>query len=79
MQDRLLQFQLTSVLATLAGCVGIALVVLNFFIIGDDWGDVGTTFVALACVLRIRSWFCRMGQREHNAFELGRDSVRSLR
>lgn len=79
MQDRHFQIQLTSTLAALSGCVGIALVVVNFFVDGDDFGNAGLLFACIAAVLRIRSWFVRMGQRERNAFEIGRDSVRSLR
>ena len=79
MQDRHFQIHLTSVLAAISGCVGIALVVANFWFEGDNVGIAAIPFIAVAAVLRIRGWFVRMGQRERNAYEVGRDSVRSLR
>lgn len=79
MHDRTTAISLTQLCAATLGFLGLALVIANCWMPNDDLGFLSVPFVAGAALLRIRSWFCLMTQRERNAFEIGRDSVRSLR
>ena len=78
MHDPRTTINVTKVLAALCGTAGLALVVLNFWQGDDDsLGILGLTCIATGAVLRIRSWFVAVCERERNAFRLGRDYQRS--
>lgn len=55
-----------------------AFVVLNF-IFDPPFGEVGVLLAIAGSVLQVRGYFCAMQAREREAYELGRESVRSLR
>lgn len=58
--------------------LGLSLVVLGFFV-GSSLGQLGIIVAMVAAVLNVRGFFCSLQRREIAAFELGRDSVRSIR
>lgn len=70
-------FSATSTIAAILWAVGAIFIGLSFFHV-SAFGQVGIYFAAAAGTCQIRGFICSLRQRERNAFELGRDSVRSI-
>lgn len=86
MHDHSMQFSTTKGLAVIVGAIGIGLLVANLFTTArnDHVGLLGVPFICASSVLWVRSFLCRMEERERAAFEVGRQvgggaEVRSLR
>lgn len=54
------------------------LVCLGIFT-GHNLGQLGLLFGVVAATLTVRGWICELGRREREAYEIGRESVRSIR
>lgn len=57
---------------------GLALVLVGLFT-RHEVGQLGLIVAMIAAVLNVRGFFVCLEQREHAAFDLGRNSVRSIR
>ena len=62
----------TRVAAVLLWTIGIALAGVNVTV-DIDLGALGVIAACGGAVLNVRGYFCRLEDRERNAFELGRD------
>lgn len=64
--------------------VGTVMILIGL-VTDHELGQVGILLAMIAAVLNVRGFFCSLGERERNAFELGRDfgqhmaEVRTLR
>lgn len=74
MNERNLNLPITTVLFAASACIALGLIGVNFLRADEHLGFLAMPFLALAVVLRIRSWFCLMTERERDAFILGRES-----
>lgn len=74
MNERSLNVPIASTLSVVAAIIAVGLIGANFFRPDEHLGFLAMPFLALAVVLRIRSWFCVMSERERDAFLLGRES-----
>lgn len=79
MHDRSLHFSYTGALATIAGFIALVLIVLTFICQNYALGFLSMHFAVGSALFRVRSWFCAMGEREMEAFNLGRQSGPELR
>lgn len=68
----------TTALAMLLWPAGFLLIILDLMT-GWEAGELGLFLAGAAGVLNIRGFFCDLRYREREAYEIGRDSVRSLR
>lgn len=55
-----------------------ALLIIWHMVSGDPTGSLGLFLAGVGGVLTIRSFFCAQARRECAAFELGRESVRTI-
>jgi hypothetical protein len=58
--------------------LGVGLVVFGFFA-DHAFGQLGIIVAMVAAVLNVRGFFCCLERRERQVFEMGQDSVRSIR
>lgn len=65
-------------IASVLWAVGLGLIVLGL-ITKHDFGQLGLAAVCGACTWQVRGYICGLTWREREAFELGKDSVRSIR
>lgn len=67
----------TTAAAVLLWTLGLTLVLLDLF--GHvETGELGIYATGGAMVLNIRSFFCQQREREREAYDLGRETVRRL-
>lgn len=62
--------------------IGLGLVIADVIFANHNDHGLGPLGVVLAiggATLNVKAWMCHLLEREINAFELGRDSVRTLR
>lgn len=79
MNDRCTEISLTKAAAAMAGTLGIILLLANVLVSGEDLGFLGLAAIAVAAVLRIRSYCVSIAEMQRNAFELGREAERVSR
>lgn len=81
MRDHRFQISTTKGGALTLGAIGMGLLIANVFTTSrnDHVGLLGIPFICASAVLWVRSMLCSMAERERNAFDLGKDSVRSIR
>lgn len=51
---------------------------IGFGFLSQSWTMAGVVFIAVAHLQGMRCWMTRSRELERNAFDLGRDSVRSI-
>lgn len=54
-------------------------VALSLFVGPPQLASVGVLLAMAGAVLQVRSYICALSSRDREAFDMGRDSVRSLR
>lgn len=72
------KFSSNLVCATILWVAGLSLVVVAMFTRAET-GELGLMCSGAAMVFNIRGFFCGLLHREQDAFDLGRESVRSIR
>lgn len=74
MHDR--QVSSTIVFAWLGWALGVALIMLDFFLPSDDLGHAGIAAVCAGAVFHVRAMLCQHCMTTKAAFDLGRDAGR---
>lgn len=77
MHDR--SISLLTILATGFWLTALMLIVCSIAHRTAHWGNLGLLSAAVAIILNVRQFFCHMEARQREIFELGRESMRSVR
>lgn len=64
MYDRRAEISMTDALATFFGVLGLALLVANVFVAGEDMGFFGMAAIAVSVVERMRAYVCTLSRQQ---------------